>query len=477
MKLSQLRIKNFRCFTDLELELNEQLTVLVAENGQGKSALLDAIRIGLWPFVSSFDLARSAFNPPGNAIAISDVRLVRLPNGDMARQLPTEVALTGDFGMGSSDTWVRYRDSEAKATKTKDDGDTSKMKNWSAAVQAQIRSPDKPTLDLPVFGYYGTGRLWAQKRLIEKPKGKDDTQDPDFYIRTFGYVNCLDPASSYKHFKEWFIWAYESLREQQINKMEGRANDEELSAAQGRIRVVQQAIDTFLKPITGWHTLEYSISREKSLILHHEDQGTLDVEQLSDGIRSVLAMVGDIAYRCIKLNPHMGVNAARETIGVVMIDEVDMHLHPRWQQVVLGQLQEAFPQVQFIVTTHSPQVLSTTPAECIRILASEWDEERDQQRIVVHPVTRQTQGVASSDLLAEIMGTDPLPNIEIVRQLSHYMALIQQDLESSDEANQLRSLLEEHYGKHHPHILECDRLIRLQALKRRKPARRNEEGR
>lgn len=157
MRLDKLRLKNFRCFSDIELELNEKLTVLVAENGQGKSALLDAIRIALWPFINSFDLARSPFGDPANGIAIKDVRLIRMSNYDMARQLPAEVAMTGDFGMGLTATWLRYRDSEARATKTKDDGDSSKMKQWGSALQGQIRDPKKPTLDLPVFGYYVSG--------------------------------------------------------------------------------------------------------------------------------------------------------------------------------------------------------------------------------------------------------------------------------------------------------------------------------
>ncbi|BBI71119.2 hypothetical protein HAALTHF_10300n [Vreelandella aquamarina] len=154
-----------------------------------------------------------------------------------------------------------------------------------------------------MFGYYGTGRLWQQKKLTETAKGKDDTKEDDFYVRTFAYLNCLDPASSYKHFKEWFTWAFESYREQQIKQLEHKGQPDDLQDAQDRIQVIQQAIDAFLKPVTGWHTLEYSVTREKSLILHHDEQGILDVEQLSDGIRSMLAMVGDIAFRCIKLNP------------------------------------------------------------------------------------------------------------------------------------------------------------------------------
>ena len=467
MKLSKLRLENFRCFDELELELHPKLTVLVAENGQGKSTLLDAIRIALWPYVSRFDLAHSAFNDPSNAIAINDVRLLRLSADDMARQLPARVSMTGDFGTGQEKTWIRFRESEARATKTKDDGATSFMKQWAGAIQEQIRDPSKPTLDLPVFGYYGTGRLWSQKQL----KGKDDTKATDFYVRTFAYLNCLDPASSFKHFKEWFTWAFQSYREQQIKQLESRVVQDDLRAAHERIQVVQQAIDSFLQPTTGWHTLEHSVSQEKSLILHHDQNGTLKVDLLSDGVRSVLAMIGDIAYRCIKLNPHLGLAAAQETSGVVLIDEVDMHLHPRWQQLILGQLQEAFPRVQFIVTTHSPQVLTSVSAECIRVLATEHDEETGQNRIVIKLVTQQTQGVASSDALAEVMGIDPVPDVEQAHQLSEYMALIQQDLHDSVQGLALRVQLDQHFGAKHPLMLECQRLIRLQAFKRKLPPR------
>lgn len=468
MRLDKLRLKNFRCFSDIEIDLNEKLTVLVAENGQGKSALLDAIRIALWPFVSSFDIARNAKNDPANGISIADVRLIKMSHGDMARQLPSEVAMTGDFGMGNTATWVRYRDKETKSTKTKDDGDTSKMKSCAAAIQTQIRDPKKPTIDLPVFGYYGTGRLWSQKKLTEANKGKDDTKENDFYVRTFAYLNCLDPASSYKHFKEWFTWAFESLREQQIHNMEGRSNAEELHASKDRIRVVQQVIDTFLKPVAGWHTLEYSVSREKSLVLHHDELGVLDVDQLSDGIRSVLAMVGDIAYRCIKLNPQLGVDAALETYGVVMIDEVDMHLHPRWQQVVIAQLQEAFPKVQFIVTTHSPQVLTTVPRESIRLLQERWSSDAEEWRDSADTPAYQVKGTASSDALIHLMGTNPQPNVEEAQWIADYSAAIENGTHEDAVGRALREKLIAFYGPDHPVLLDADRLIRFQSLKLRK---------
>lgn len=467
MKLEKLTLQNFRCFDHAEIDLHPSMTVLVAENGQGKSAILDAIRIALWPYVGSFDLARNAFNDSGNAIAIDDVRLLRLDSGDMARQLPCRIGIKGDYGAEHGLNWGRYRESEARLSKTRDEPGTAALKRHAIELQDEIRKPDHRNVTLPVFGYYGTGRLWSQKKLMDAPRGKDETRETDFYMRTFAYANCLDPASSYKHFKEWFIWAFESYREQQILALEKRSSADDLECARQRVMVVQQAIDCILQASTGWSSLEYSVSQHKSLILHHDRHGVLDVDLLSDGIRSMLAMTGDIAYRCIKLNPHLGLDAARQTPGVVLIDEVDMHLHPGWQQKVLGQLAEAFPAVQFVVTTHSPQVLTTVDADSIRVLVSRVDGQSGAHNTFIRRVSQQTQGIASSDVLADVMGIDPVPDLQSARQLSAYKALIEQGLKDTAEGVKLHDALVRHFGENHPELLDCRRLSRLQVLKKR----------
>ena len=465
MRLSKVVLSNFRCFSSLKVDLHPEMTVLVAENGQGKSSVLDAVRIALWPFVSSFDLARNAFSDPGNAITVDDVRIVKGHDKDMLRQLPCEISATGDFGIGTEKTWSRYRDSEAKRSKTKDAGHTSFMRQWAVAVQNQIRTPDKSVLDLPVFGYYGTGRLWAQKKLTEASKGADDTKSSDFYIRTFAYMNCLDPASSYKHFQEWFTLISNIYWEAVMKMFEGKGRETDVLQAETPLGVVRQAIDVLLRTVTGWHSLEYSHSHEESLVLHHDEHGVLKVEQLSDGIRSVLAMIGDIAYRCYKLNPHLGLGAARQTKGVVMIDEVDMHLHPLWQQRVLKQLRDAFPKVQFIVTTHSPQVLTSIDASCVRLLKEEADPETGERRAVAKKIDQQTKGVASSDILLEIMSVNPTPPVEEAGWLADYIARIENGTHADEDGVSLRKRLEVHFGARHPLMLDADRLIRFQAFK------------
>ncbi|KJZ43478.1 hypothetical protein VC35_20775 [Pseudomonas fluorescens] len=439
-------MSNYRCFHELKLDLSSQLTVLVAENGQGKSTLLDAIRIALWPFINSFDLAKSStFNDPLNSISIEDIRLIKMTGRDMARQLPSCVSAKGDWGLGEKN-WTRIRESEARKTKTKDGYGTNILRGWARDVQAQIRDPDLPPIDLPVFGYYGTGRLWAQKKLTEaKTSEKDDTTGSDFYIRTFAYRNCMDPASSYKHFREWFIWAWESYTNMSAQQ---HVTDQEKSDAWNRIKVVQDVVDIFLKETTGWHTLEYSVDNERSLILNHEEQGILKVDQLSDGIRSVLAMVGDITYRCIKLNPHLKELAAVKTTGVVLIDEVDMHLHPSWQQLILSQLQKAFKNIQFIVTSHSPQVLTTVPSDCIKII----------KRNKIFAAPPGTEGAEPERLLKQVLGLQEVrpPHNRATQELNEYLTLVYNDQWSSERALELRQILDQRYQGNEPELMNAD---------------------
>jgi len=458
MKLKNIQIINFRCFDSLSIDLDGQLTVIVAKNGQGKSSILDAIRIGLWSFVSGFDLAKNSQNDPANGIRIDDVRVLKMRNGQMSRQLPCKVTLQSDYDINVADyerfrkawTWTRCRESERKGTKTKDNPSSRLLKLLATNVQYKIRLPENPDTDLPVIGYYGTGRLWSQKRLMENKTAKNDGQNADFFMRLFAYRDCLDPASSYKHFADWFTWVFKSYREQQIKQLEkGMAFDSE-STWKDTIQVVQQAIDSFLQEATGWYSLEYSASHENSLILNHDEYGVLKVELLSDGIRSVLAMVGDIAYRCIKLNPHLGLNAAKETQGVIMIDEVDMHLHPAWQQTVLVDLIKAFPKIQFIVTTHSPQVISTVPSHQIRIL----DENN------VYSAEAGTQGAEASRILKRIFGVEPRPkNNPITKLLINYLNLVYSDKWADVKAQEMRQKLDAIYQGNEPALTEADLYI------------------
>jgi predicted ATP-binding protein involved in virulence len=268
----------------------------------------------------------------------------------------------------------------------------------------------------------------------------------------------MDPASSYKHFREWFKWAWQSHANMLARE---KATDVERKVAQDRVRVVQGVIDVFLSETTGWNTLEFSVDDQNSLILNHDQAGKMIVDTMSDGIRSMLSMVGDIAYRCVKLNPHLGSQAALESPGVVLIDEIDMHLHPRWQQSVLTQLKKAFPNIQFIVTTHSPQVLTTVPPEAIRGLKTL------NGKLIIRDKYEFSEGAEAQIVLEDILGVSARPeNLEIVKILNRYLDLITLDEGKSEEALSLRQHLDEWSNGHEAALIKADMDIRMREFRK-----------
>ncbi len=112
------------------------------------------------------------------------------------------------------------------------------------------------------------------------------------------------------------------------------------------------------------HAEEISfIIRENALMVRHADVGWRKFSDLSDGQQRIAAIFCDLAMRCASLNSHLGAQAIEETTGVVTIDELDLHLHPQWQRTVIQDLLSVFPNLQFIVTSHSPFLLQAAFAQ------------------------------------------------------------------------------------------------------------------
>ena len=489
MQIDDLYIKNYRCFAALHVRLHRQMTVLVAPNGQGKTSVLDAVKVALWPFVSGFDLGSTTSDITG--IHIDDVRREQVRSHEMDWRLPAEIKATGQMqvrqlvldGTLSNPTpqpegagldvavafdadvpWlgVRYRESVKKNTKTKDlvPVRALNLNEVAKALEQRIFSGKQKTPDdLPMLGYYGTGRLWAQKKLTAlHEKADNETQS-----RTFAYRDCLDPASSYKHFAVWFSRVHQSYLQAQIRNFE-KGLPPDADVPYGLIapfKAVQKTVDTILEAHTGWHGLQYSAEHEE-LVLNHSAHGQLKVSQLSDGIRNMLAMVGDIAYRCFKLNAHLGEAAPLRTHGVVLIDEVDMHLHPGWQQTVLTDLTAAFPNLQFIVTTHSPQVLSSIRRDSIRVLGQDVDGGA-----IAEPPLAMTYGEPSGDVLQSVMSIDPLPPVSERADLQRLTEWVDQGSYNTPPAVQLMQSLVATLGGQHPQLQRLQRSMqRQEALKR-----------
>jgi predicted ATP-binding protein involved in virulence len=431
LRLDQLSLTNFRCFGRCEVDLHPELTALVAENGSGKTAVLDAAAAALSVFVN-------ALYPHERVRGIdrTDVRLVSGQEHKMVPCLPTEYEARG-IVLDAPVTW-------GSTVKTYlDKVRPSKVKFKPLQVAAQDFRSDKAIL--PLVAYYGTGRLWCERRLTENRRSSITNVEE----RVTGYADCLTSASSFKGISTWF-----ESRDRQIASP---AYKESLQANLAMVEGVKTAAGKVLKP-TGWSNLHWD-SGSHSLIVEHEKQGSLPLSMLSDGVRTMLALVADVARRCASLNPNLKDQASVQTPGVLLIDEVDMHLHPRCQQQVLGLLRDAFPALQIIVTTHSPHVLSTVDKSSIRVLHIKNGE------VVVETPLMQTRGVESSSVLASVMDVDPIPQLDETRDLSAYRALIEDGKAEEPEATALRERLIKHYGKSDPVIQECDRLIRFQQFR------------
>lgn len=440
MNLETLKVTNFRRFERLEVSFHPELTVLVARNGQGKTSILDAATIALGTFVGAFDLGTSKH------IAQADARYQRrLGHSDSEQVFPVRLEAT----LKGIDRPVIRELLGAKGRTTIKHASALTGLGKQLMKQVQALEP----IPLPLLAYYGSGRLWnAHKNMSRKAVLSES--------RTLGYEDCFSSASSFTQVQQWMTKAtFAALQQQNMDVYQ----DHKIA---DQIKGIQNTVNTVLGS-DGWSGFHYSVQHEE-LAMTHEELGILPVSMLSDGVRAMVSLVADMAWRCTKLNPQMGADASQKTKGIAFIDEVDMHLHPKWQQTVIGSLREAFPNVQFIVTTHSPQVLSTVKSESIRLISSELD--RDTGKFISQAVipTMQSRGVASNDVMAELQGIDAIPGVEEARWLQSYKALITSDQLTPEQERKKHALMNDiiaHFGEEHPEWLECKRLERLQKMK------------
>lgn len=434
MKLKKLALKNFRCYDDIEIEFEDKLTVFVGENGKGKSAIFDGIAISLAPYMEAFDQT-------SRTVKKTDIR--RVPVYDetgkeivkMEKKLPVTFAL--DAICGGEDVHGQLKFDGKETVYPVND-----FKKYGQAMQNFLG--ENPATVLPLFAYYGTSRIWVDSNLLKE-------KEIDLANRSYGYDECLEPSSSYTTFGFWYRHLIKKIAE---------SDGVEKAKYQMIQQAVCNAIDACLKSIS-LSKLDYS-KKLDSFVVNHPDMGQLLVDNLSDGFRAIISMAADIAYRMVRLNPQLGLQAAKETPGVVLIDEIDMHLHPIWQQTVLQDLMEAFPGLQFIVTTHSPQVLSTVPAESIRVLV--WSNKFEGIRYVDF-----SYGADSAQILNDIQNVGPRSkNLPIVKDLERYLELVGEDKWDSEEALSLRKKLDAWSNGHEPLLLKADIDIRMRKFRRAK---------
>ena len=442
--LQKLKLSNFRRFKELEVDFHPELTVFAAMNGVGKTSMLDAATIVLGTFVGAFESGKAS------SIHNKDARYQKRKNVIESEQMfPGRLEATFS---NVKDSIIRELNSAKGRTTTKG---AKKLSDYGKYLMEQVRTAED--VSFPVMAYYGSGRLWnAHKNMSRKSVLSES--------RTMGYEDCFTSASSFNQVQQWMSKAaYAVIQQQQIKGYK----DYNLSE---RVQGIQETVDIVLKE-EGWSKFHYSFSHEE-MSMTSEELGILPVSMLSDGVRAMVSMVADLAWRCAKLNPHKGERAQKETSGIVFIDEVEMHLHPGWQQRVVGSLQKAFPKVQFILTTHSPQLLSTVNSASIRLIEHHQDlETGDWVSSTVIP-SMQSKGSLSSDVMNALQYTDPIPPIEESGWLFRYRELIETGMHKSEEGEKLEEKIRKHFGEYHQEWLGCQSLIRAQEMKARLRERR-----
>ena len=359
MRIDSLRVVNFKGFADRTFDFprpidsdpsgNGSFHLLIGQNGRGKTSTLDALAVaaGSWLLGIRGEDSRHILN--------EDIRVQVLQYGDTERiepQLPVMVEAQGVV-QGQHLSWKR----ELRAKRT-----TSALANkikQSAEKAVQAMQSGAP-VTLPLISYYGTGRLWQEPRdlgnisaddatatakaLAPQDMATDDMLGDDlaaaFASRLAGYRYSIDPRTSPRNLLRWLKF------EQQL-ALQARQESTQFQIVKAAI---QQSVEDCQR-------LDYHL--RLGLLLDIAGQPRLPFGALSDGQRNMVAMVGDLAFKAAQLNPHLGADALAQTPGIVLIDELDLHLHPRWQQHIVEDLRRLFPQVQFIATTHSPFIVQT----------------------------------------------------------------------------------------------------------------------
>ena len=346
MKIKKLEIQNFRCYEKVKLELKDNYTVLIGINGSGKTTILDAISIALGGYISNFD----GMGIYGISKSDSHYKMYELGSKiEREHQFPVKISAIGEIDNRKIE-WTRSLNKEKGRTTNVG---AKEIINYALEMEEKVKLGSKQII-LPVIAYYGTGRLWMQKR------DKNVKNSQESFSRLKGYIDCLDSASNEKMMLKWFEkMTYLELQEgEKIQELEVVKN-----ALNSAYEIIDESIEkaSFNYKVKS-EELEVVVKRKNKIV------ESLPLRILSDGIKSTMSMIADIAYRMAVLNPQLLNDILKETSGVVLVDEIDMHLHPSWQSKIIKVLTTIFPKVQFVFTTHSPSVLSNVLNENILIL-------------------------------------------------------------------------------------------------------------
>lgn len=404
MKLCSMHVENFRCFANMDVTFDPQLTVFVGVNGSGKTAVLDAVAILLeqMPLFINDDYKIK--------INVSDVR-IGAPSAKLNYSISEE---NKNYTL-----CCNYDKNQTSAM------DRNLFKNNINFIES-IKS-----FKVPVVVCYSAKRV-----INEYHREIDACANPDD-----AYKNAFKPHIDFSSTLTWFI---EKSSQEALEAVHSKNLEHRIPELQAVRQAVSRALGDYNEPYVG--------DTPPQLFITHKDTPhiPLRLQQLSDGYRTMLALVMDLARRMALANADRQWPEGESVLhspGIVLIDEVELHLHPSWQQTVLPRLLKIFPHVQFIVTTHSPQVISSVEARHVCILGDGGK---------VHTAPQGTWGAEASRILKQVFGVDNRPPSRARDELEEYRKLVYDDKWDTTRAVELRKVLDERYAGQEPELVEMD---------------------
>ena len=420
MQIQQLTIKNFQKFRDCRIEFDPHFNLLVGDNATGKTSVLDALAIAIDSWFLGMRTAEKAGGIDGDR-----VHVVPIPHPDSTtfeKQFPARIEAKG-LVQGQRIEWCRELLREGGKTTI---GRAKEIASLAEQADHAVREGNE--IVLPLICSYGAERLWFESSHLNKPKKKEDTK-PRRPSRFDGYRDCT---------------AFNIQETDLIGWMQAEFST---STQRGVPTIAWSAMKGAILACVEYTTDLSFDDRLNEFVVRMEGLGDQLFSNLSDGQRIMLTLIGDIVRRIVILNPHLGEKALLETPGIALVDELDLHLHPKWQRRVIHDLKKTFPRVQFIATTHSPQLIGEALPEEIRILENGGVSKPER-----------SFGLDSGEILEEVMRSSRR-NLKVDGLLKRLSELI--DLEDIVRAREVLSQVEARLGANDPEVTGANTMINL----------------
>ncbi len=329
MILRKLDISNFKIFEHLNLIFEPGFNLILGDNGVGKTTVLEAASVALSGFLIGME------DVPARNIYKGDVRyqILKDSNGTPNKSYsnPVEISAALDYS-GSEYTWSRAKKDATGGSKT-----TMFPKEIMQVAQNLVNSTEAKIW--PLISYQSASRHWISARSDAYEKRRRQLHD-----RRCGYLGCLDRAVNMQTIYDW-------CKQMEWNSVKRRCIPENYA-------VFGDIISKFMGIMNDGMVGGVFFHPNVEKLFYIENNEFKEIEDLSAGYQSVLNLVIDLAYRMAILNPDAGTDICNAE-GIVLIDEIDSNLHPKWQWRIVDALMETFPNIQFIAATHSPIIVSS----------------------------------------------------------------------------------------------------------------------